>query len=197
MADAAANDLLKVDKSKRINDVKPVATVRQGPVPGLSGSQTAFVVPGSIRQMRDAPFGKGKPFSSETYQAPSGPIATAVGTASTSTGVPGGGPGNGRPSGHGANSGLRRATSLIDLAFGRDGTMYLLEIAKESLLDVEIFGGPPIGALWAVKGGTKTELAAGELLFPGGVDVAPNGSLYVTTGSVFGPGAGTVVRVKP
>jgi len=29
------------------------------------------------------------------------------------------------------------------------------------------------------------------------VDVAPNGSLYVTTGSVFGPGAGTVVRIKP
>jgi hypothetical protein len=73
----------------------------------------------------------------------------------------------------------------------------VLEIAKEGLLDVEIFGGPPIGALWAVKGGTKTELAPGELLFPGGVDVNFNGSLYVTTGSVFGPGAGTVVRIRP
>ena len=48
-----------------------------------------------------------------------------------------------------------------------------------------------------MKGGTKTELAPGELLFPGGVDVSYDGTLYVTTGSVFGPGAGTVVGIKP
>jgi len=42
-----------------MTDVKPVATVRHGPVSGLSGSQTAFVLPGSIRQIRDAPFGNG------------------------------------------------------------------------------------------------------------------------------------------
>ena len=73
------------------------------------------MLPGSIRQIRDCPFGNGKPFSSETYQAPSGPIATAVGTASVRNGVPGGGPGNGRPSGHGANSGLKRATVVMRL----------------------------------------------------------------------------------
>ena len=38
----------------------------------------------------------GKPFSSETYHAPSGPMAIAVGTDSAGVGVPGGGPGNGR-----------------------------------------------------------------------------------------------------
>ena len=56
---------------------------------------------------------KGKPFSSETYQAPSGPIAIAVGTDSAGVGVPGGGPGNGRPSGHGTSSRRKRATVVI------------------------------------------------------------------------------------
>jgi hypothetical protein len=61
---------------------------------------------------------------------------------------------------HGALSDGRRGfTSVIDLAFGRKGTMYVLGIAKEGLLAAEVFGAPPIGALWAVKGGTKTELA--------------------------------------
>jgi hypothetical protein len=85
-------------------------------------------------------------------------------------------------------------TNVIDLAFDDDGTMYVLEVAKESLLSVEFFGGPPIGAIWAVENGSRTELAPGSLLFPGGVAVADE-RLYVTTGGVFGPGAGTVVRI--
>jgi hypothetical protein len=88
-------------------------------------------------------------------------------------------------------------TSVIDLAFGRDGTMYVLEIVKEGLLGVEVFGDPPIGALWAVKNGVKTELAAGTLMAPGGVSVGFDGSLSVTTGTVFGPGGGAVVRINP
>jgi hypothetical protein len=86
-------------------------------------------------------------------------------------------------------------SSVIDLTFGADGTMYVLEIAKNGLGDVFFFGGPPIGALWAVKHGQKTELGAGTLLFPGGVVQGKDGALYVTTGAVFGPGAGAVVRV--
>jgi sugar lactone lactonase YvrE len=86
---------------------------------------------------------------------------------------------------------------VIDLAFGRDGTMYVLEIVKEGLLGVEVFGEPPIGALWAVDGGSKTELVPGTLMAPGGVAVGFNGSLSVTTGTVFGPGGGAVVRVNP
>lgn len=52
------------------------------------------------------------------------------------------------------------------------------------------------GALRAVKRGTKTELAPGSLIVPGGVAVGRDGSLYVTTGDVLGPGGGIVVRVK-
>jgi hypothetical protein len=86
-------------------------------------------------------------------------------------------------------------SSVIDLTFGRDGTMYVLEIAKNGLGDVLFHGGPPIGALWAVKNGEKTELGAGTLPFPGGVVQGDDGALYVTTGAVFGAGAGAVVRV--
>jgi hypothetical protein len=86
-------------------------------------------------------------------------------------------------------------SSVIDLTFGRDGTMYVLEIAKNGLGDVFFHGGPPIGALWAVKHGQKTELGEGTLLFPGGVVQGEDRALYVTTGAVFGPGAGAVVRV--
>ena len=86
-------------------------------------------------------------------------------------------------------------SSLIDLAFGRHGTMYPLEIAKASLWAVEVLGAPPIGALYEVdKDGDKRELAPGTLLFPGGVAVG-RGGIYVTTGAVFGPDAGTVVRI--
>ena len=85
-------------------------------------------------------------------------------------------------------------TSVIDLAFGDRGELYVLEIAKAGLLQVEFFGAPPIGALWKVKHGSKTELAPGELLAPGGVAV-DHKQLYVTTGTVFGPGLGAVVRI--
>src|SRR5690348_13371730 len=42
-------------------------------------------------------------------------------------------------------------SSVIDLTFGRDGTMYVLEIAKNGLAGALVLGTefPPIGALWA------------------------------------------------
>jgi hypothetical protein len=88
-------------------------------------------------------------------------------------------------------------TSVIDIAFA-DDTLLVLEIVKEGLLAVEGGGEnppPPIGALWAVDDDSKTELVPGTLLAPGGVAVGRN-SLYVTTGTVFGPGAGSVVQIK-
>jgi hypothetical protein len=86
-------------------------------------------------------------------------------------------------------------TSVIDLAFGDDGEMYVLEIVKEGLLTAEQGGAPPIGALWVVEDGSKTELAPGSLLAPGGVALADEETPYVTTGTFLGPGAGAVVRV--
>ena len=83
-------------------------------------------------------------------------------------------------------------TAIIDLAFGPDGTMYVLEIFTNGLLS-----GSPVGALIAVNNGVRTELVPGQLLAPGGVAVDSDGTIYVTTGTVFGPGAGSVVRITP
>ena len=83
-------------------------------------------------------------------------------------------------------------TSIIDLAFGPDDTMYVLELAKNSVLNL---ASSPFGALYAVKDDVKTELVPGTLLAPGGV-VVDGTTLYVTTGTVFGPGAGSVVRIE-
>lgn len=88
-------------------------------------------------------------------------------------------------------------TSVIDLTFG-DDRLYVLEIAKQGLLAVEVFGAPPIGALWAVEGRRKTELARGELLAPGGIAVGAtrHGEVaFITTGTILGPGKGQVVRL--
>jgi hypothetical protein len=89
-------------------------------------------------------------------------------------------------------------TSVIDLDFG-DDDLYVLEIAKQGLLAVEAFGAPPIGALWAVEGRRKSELARGKLLAPGGVVVGETRHsevAFITTGTIFGPGKGQVVRLK-
>ena len=47
-------------------------------------------------------------------------------------------------------------TNVIDTAFGPDGTLYVLEIAKDGLNDFFFTGTEPIGALWALKDGVKT-----------------------------------------
>jgi hypothetical protein len=86
-------------------------------------------------------------------------------------------------------------SSVIDLAFGRDGTMYVLEIAKNGLAGALVLNTefPPIGALWAVKDGSRTAVSD-SLVAPGGVAVDRRGDILVTTGT-FGPPGGTVVNL--
>jgi len=86
-------------------------------------------------------------------------------------------------------------TSVMGIAWAGD-TLLVLEIAKVGLLPVEAGIAPPIGALWAYDDGEKTEIAPGALQAPGGVDVADEERIYVTTGTLFGPSAGEVVRIK-
>lgn len=84
-------------------------------------------------------------------------------------------------------------TSIIDLAFGPDGSLYVLEIAKGGVANL-FLGGDITGALWKVSGSSKVELAAGALQAPGGVGVARNGTLYVSNLSIS-PEDGQVLRI--
>ncbi len=86
-------------------------------------------------------------------------------------------------------------SAVIDIAFGPDGSMYVLQISNNLL--VSFGGGPFTGSLIKVSpGGTRTEIAAGQLTAPGGVAVGPDGALYVTNMSVSAT-AGQVLRIVP
>ena len=85
-------------------------------------------------------------------------------------------------------------TAIIDVAFGRDGSLYVLEIAKNGLL-AAFEGNDWTGALIRVTpNGTRTEIASGLLFAPGGVAVGSDGALYVTNNSIFS-GSGQVLRI--
>jgi hypothetical protein len=70
-------------------------------------------------------------------------------------------------------------TNAMDLDFGRDGTLYVLEIDSDSLL-----GGSTAGGIWAVPpgGGTpeRIDLPADTLTEPGGLAVGRHGKLLVS-----------------
>ena len=197
VADAAGNDVLLVDE--RTGDITTVARFLPEQVPWPAGEPPfpapppgtpvpAEAVPTSVTVGPDGAYYvtelKGFPFSpgtSRIWRIEPGSVDAVCDPANDDVGP--------------CTTVASGFSSLIDLAFGSDGAMYPLEIAKESLWAVEILGAPPLGALYRVKDGTKTELA-GNLLFPGGVAVG-DGEIYVTTGAVFGPDAGSVVRVSP
>ncbi|SDU52923.1 ScyD/ScyE family protein [Jiangella alkaliphila] len=81
-------------------------------------------------------------------------------------------------------------TSIVDLGPGSHGSVYAVELVKQSWLQWELgLADPPVGSLFRVRpGGSRTELADGQLILPGGVDAGAHGRLYVT-GPVFGPGS--------
>ncbi len=80
----------------------------------------------------------------------------------------------------------------MDLAFGRDGTLYALSIDDNGLL-----APGDEGAIYAVsRTGAKTKLTlpAATLPEPGGIAVGRDG-LYVTIHTTS-PGGGQVVRIR-
>jgi hypothetical protein len=83
-------------------------------------------------------------------------------------------------------------TNIMDLAFGRDGTLYVLEIDHNSLL-----APGNEGAIFAISRSgeqRRLELPAGSLPMPGGITVGRR-ALYVTVNS-GSPGDGQVVRIR-
>jgi sugar lactone lactonase YvrE len=89
-------------------------------------------------------------------------------------------------------------TAIIDIAFGPDGKLYVLEIAKNGVGALE--GGDPTpedltGALLRMDGpDTFTEIASEGLVTPAGLAISDDGRIFVTNHGIF-PGDGEVVEV--
>jgi hypothetical protein len=86
-------------------------------------------------------------------------------------------------------------THVIDLDFGPDGSLYILQLTAGGLLEAEVCDNPAPGTLIRVADGVKSVLAD-ELPIPGGLAVDAYGAAYVTTLSIL-PGAGGVVKIVP
>lgn len=176
LTDAGGNDLLSVASNRRISTL---AVFPNRPVPGPGGSTVQMqAVPTTVIRGRDGRYLVGQltgfPFpvgGANIYRVPAR---------------------GGTPQVY-----LSGFTCIIDIAFGRDGSLYVLEIAKNGLLGAL---GPPFdftGALIRVApNGTRTELAPGTLIAPGGIAIGRDGAIYVTNKSVLN-GLGEVVRITP
>ena len=87
-------------------------------------------------------------------------------------------------------------TAVVDVTFGPDGSMYVLEMATNGLLAGFIFNDWT-GALFRIKpDGTRTEIAPGALTAPGGIAVGKDGTVYVTNNSTSG-NSGAVLIIRP
>lgn len=83
-------------------------------------------------------------------------------------------------------------TQIIDLDFDQAGNMYVLEYASDSLLE----GGTQGSLIQVTPQGTSTTISGDELIFPTGLDVANDGSIYVSSRGLE-PGDGQVFRYTP
>jgi len=196
VADAAANDLLRVDVQGRITTVahfKPEFVPWGLPFgPPIGSIVPAEAVPTAVAvgpdgayyvsELTGFPFAKGASriwrVDPRSVDAVCDPVAPSGGCSSVATGF----------------------SSVIDITFGpgprAGGTMYVLELAKEGLAGALVLGTefPPTGALWVVKNGVRT-LVSDKLAAPGGVAVDSGGAIFVTT-LTFGPPGGSVLRLN-
>lgn len=83
-------------------------------------------------------------------------------------------------------------TNIMDMEFAPDGTLYVAEIVHEGLLSGSVDGAiemaPP-------GGGAAVPVITTGLPAVGGLAIGKDGSLYVSTGTVF-PGGGQVWRIE-
>ena len=172
VADAGGNDLLKISANGTISTLAVFPRVNRPPgVPPPVASVQA--VPTSVTQCPDGNLYVG--------QLTGGPFT--VGIASVYR-VPLGG---GTP--EVAYTGF---TNIIDLTCGSDGSLYVLEIARNAIPNF----GQGGRLVHIAPDGTRSDIISGPpLIAPGGVAIGSDGALYVTNLSTS-PTDGAVLRIE-
>ncbi len=89
-------------------------------------------------------------------------------------------------------------TNIIDVAFGLDGSLYVLERFRNGLLSVDPINPATLeGQLTRISAdGTREVVANAGLAAPTGVTVGDDGTIYVSILGVL-PDAGLVIRLDP
>ena len=85
-------------------------------------------------------------------------------------------------------------TNVVDLTFGPDGYLYVVELSQSGLLS-----GQMDGAVWRVnpQAGSKAEAQlVAQVQAPGGAAFGKDGDLYVTAGTILPSSAGGGVVLK-
>jgi hypothetical protein len=85
-------------------------------------------------------------------------------------------------------------TNAMDLAFGPDGTLYVLEIDANSLLDESSSEGAIFKVAPGATTGEQIDLPKDTLTAPGGIAVGDHGEIYVTNQATSADG-GQVLRI--
>ena len=80
-------------------------------------------------------------------------------------------------------------TNIVDIAFGPDDSLYVLQIANP----IPNFGGGML--IRVAPDGTRTQINV-PLVAPGGIAIADDGTIYVTNNSISAT-AGQVLRIVP
>lgn len=100
------------------------------------------------------------------------------------------------PQGGSATPYVTGLTAVVDIAFDRDGTLYIVEIASGFVPPPDGSGDPGVGngrLLRKPKNGA-VEVVLEGLVFPAGVAVGTDGAVYLSNFGIF-PGGGEVLRV--
>jgi hypothetical protein len=198
VTDAGGNDLLMVDAEGAISTLAVFPVVMQEappapPDPAASVDPNATAAPPMMVPMDPVPTSVAVGPDGAYYVGQLTGFPFPPGAASVFRVVPGE-----EPSVYASGF-----TNVIDVEFGPDGTLYVLEISNPGLLTA-LGGGSPAGGLWKVPpGGGEPELLDNEgLTLPGGMAMAEDGTLYISDCSICpgegGPiGGGRLVSVKP
>jgi sugar lactone lactonase YvrE len=89
---------------------------------------------------------------------------------------------------------LTGLTAVVDIAFDRDGTLYVVEIASGLVPGPGADPGVGNGRLMRKPVNGAIEVVLDGLVFPAGVAIGEDGAIYLSNFGIF-PGGGQVLRV--